>query len=206
MDDILDILVDLMDDEINKCNPFPDRFRPYFFGNPEFRITNSIEEMIVSSKVKPMYWKMSSDELIELLLKNITKKLLSEEILSEEILIVPYLESNDIPDEINKRYTKIYDILDVIICTGFYENSTKYFINTINELLNLCVNHKIIVRFNIYMSIHFTTFNRNKSSMKKFIRTMHNKINEFIEIPASLQYFLMDELNDYLVFLEKRVE
>jgi hypothetical protein len=203
MDQLFDLLVEPVDDEtigfVEEKLPhkFPDKYRPYLFNLPNFKINEDYQINADITNTNVELWKMPISDLIIKLTKHCNKNYRLQQHTIGHFVKNPTKFSK----KINKYYYKLYNLLDIIIC----RSNENEIVQIIAILLNES-NQRILIRFSFYISVYFICINRYQ--LKKILQKLKDKIIEFKKEKIINEFFVESdnesELDDYMKYLMEK--
>ena len=226
MDYYLDILCDPIELVKNEETKFPDRYRPHRFNIPNFVESTNLDEMAEKTSISLCIWQMTSIELSEYLASEVSKffeqpehtsaefitnkdtePVLRASLQRREVLTQRLGASLQHREVLQNYYKKIYDIADVA------STDKDKLLKAILKLLNFDFPSRNIphIRMCIYLSVHLIRRSYDPLCLEKcshniltnYFDTIRAKIKEFQEFKDIGKYFLNNELDDYVVYVNK---
>ncbi|ANB50429.1 hypothetical protein [Powai lake megavirus] len=174
---------------------YPDILRLYPFNIPNFDFMDSKKNMATYTKTPEEYWNKTYDHFNQIL------KILDNIYTGSYKPYISQICNGIAGDKKCEQIQDIYTLIDVYL--SLYIDDHAKIRNLIKIFLDFSdANKKIAVRFSIYVSVYIIKFYIHTKSYDKFVKTVYQKIKEFIAAPNSDLYFIDSELDNYLKYLD----
>ncbi|AGF85512.1 hypothetical protein QJ854_gp270 [Moumouvirus goulette] len=173
---------------------FPDELRNFPFNKKNFDFFDLRTNMAKYTKTPEKYWNKNYDhgDKITRLVNKISDGI--------KFFNVRKIIDGTENKNVIKYYQKVYMIIDIFIT--MYVDTHKNIINLSSHIMSLADSYKFVCRFVFYISIYFIRLYHKNSNIQNFIKTVRDKITEFLGTTNITNYYSFKELENYSKYLD----